>query len=807
MVCPCCSAGVQLLELGFFPCAPSRPTIAFHLDLLQLVTLQLRNGVPNITAWAETLDAFWRDRGFIIPFEGTLRRRLANALQWYQFLVHQANALVTKSADISPTSPKSSSDTEGLSPPPTPLNAASLPLLSRLPSSSAPTTLPSAPPGPPSLATPASPLDHTRSNDGSAGTADASPSPPGLGHTSTNTARPVFGPPPPLLRPDDDNNDEHPSAYLRARCPLCFGGRRPKMSHSTCDAHACLDACFGHKRRAGHGLDPEIPYDDSRFLPDDLVRKMMERVEKARGEPKKAPQKREKHAEFSGLPVSNSVLDHCEATFIAAQENVAKSSKKFYSDTGLMALLCRHDRVLWLVNLTTPGEQQHYALALIVQLFLHLPSFWRIGLLYDIACQLHRSLVKWDLLPEYLHRLVFGVSVFHAYGHQWPCQLVYHPRKRTEFGLTDGEGCERFWYAISPLIPSLRVSGFYRRLFVLDCQLIHLEEISLARLGAWLVRRSHACKKRLEQAVANFKKCGIDVGILRSQWCAQVKAQTEKAPRQSKNIADRAVEKVVLERAKLEDTAAAIDTLESRLAAIPCEQEQAREAVELDLESARATSAQVNASLKAMEKALGVTGKQQLAALKGNPYLRARMNARALRARIRARIIEHKFERTKIERAFRRQMQQEKNHAHTNASIHRRKGSIMTLIRKFNKLVDDMKALRRDGQAPIESKLPRTLDAAKIFRLDVDDDLWQDDPGLGDDDAGDVPGWLGNDKIRDGIVAMLERDRCFEEEERLQHERGSMQAWITSEVRAITAACIVHQGASHCDSLFCLKLS
>jgi hypothetical protein len=39
------------------------------------------------------------------------------------------------------------------------------------------------------------------------------------------------------------------------------------------------------------------------------------------------------------------------------------------------------------------------------------------------------------------------------------------------FGLSDGEGCERFWSAIKPLIPSLRVSGvrrtftFFRLLF------------------------------------------------------------------------------------------------------------------------------------------------------------------------------------------------------------------------------------------------------------------------------------------------------------------------------------------------------
>ncbi|KDQ07398.1 hypothetical protein BOTBODRAFT_120111, partial [Botryobasidium botryosum FD-172 SS1] len=97
----------------------------------------------------------------------------------------------------------------------------------------------------------------------------------------------------------------------------------------------------------------------------------------------------------------------------------------FYTDTGLMALLCRHDCVLWLVNLTTPGERQHYVFALLFQLFQHPPPDWIVGFLYDIACQIHRSMVKWDLLAEFLPRLRLAVSVFHAYGHQWPCQLVY----------------------------------------------------------------------------------------------------------------------------------------------------------------------------------------------------------------------------------------------------------------------------------------------------------------------------------------------------------------------------------------------
>lgn len=33
-------------------------------------------------------------------------------------------------------------------------------------------------------------------------------------------------------------------------------------------------------------------------------------------------------------------------------------------------------------------------------------------------------IVKWGLLEELADRFTFAVSVFHAYGHQWACQLV-----------------------------------------------------------------------------------------------------------------------------------------------------------------------------------------------------------------------------------------------------------------------------------------------------------------------------------------------------------------------------------------------
>jgi hypothetical protein len=155
------------------------------------------------------------------------------------------------------------------------------------------------------------------------------------------------------------------------------------------------------------------------------------------------------------MQVPPTVLDACSESFKAADEKRAKASSKYFTDTGLMAMLCRHDHVLWLVNMTTPGEHQYYAIALILKLFCSIPSNLTVGILYDIGCQLHRSCMKWDFIPQYLDRIIWGISVFHAYGHQWPCHIIYHPHKCAGFGLLDGEGCERFWSSIRGLIPSL----------------------------------------------------------------------------------------------------------------------------------------------------------------------------------------------------------------------------------------------------------------------------------------------------------------------------------------------------------------
>jgi len=106
----------------------------------------------------------------------------------------------------------------------------------------------------------------------------------------------------------------------------------------------------------------------------------------------------ENRASTEVLDIPDEVLDDCQKTFVAAQ-NISKASNKIFADTAIMALVCRHDCPLLLANMTSAGERQHYALALLRELFRQLPNDWHIGLLYDIACQLRRSMQKVCVIP------------------------------------------------------------------------------------------------------------------------------------------------------------------------------------------------------------------------------------------------------------------------------------------------------------------------------------------------------------------------------------------------------------------------
>ena len=95
-----------------------------------------------------------------------------------------------------------------------------------------------------------------------------------------------------------------------------------------------------------------------------------------------------------GVPITNEVAGLCEESHTAAQEARAKASTRLFPDTGIMAVVCCHDHVLWLVNLTTAGERKYFMMVLIDKLVKELPKNFTLGFMYDIACQMHAYMSK-----------------------------------------------------------------------------------------------------------------------------------------------------------------------------------------------------------------------------------------------------------------------------------------------------------------------------------------------------------------------------------------------------------------------------
>ncbi|KAJ3714478.1 hypothetical protein C8R42DRAFT_646407 [Lentinula raphanica] len=547
------------------------------------------------------------------------------------------------------------------------------------------------------------------------------------------------------------------------------------------------NACFTQKHNKRSYQDPARDHPKSVFLPKTIVDRWEETINTVRPSAttnNSAAAGATEDGYESSLQVPTSVLDACEQSFTAADGSREKASVQFFDSTALMAMLCRHDRVLWIVNMTSPGERQHYAFALIDQLFKNIPPTFKIGVLYDIGCSIHRSCVKWGFLDDYLDRITFAISVFHAYGHGWPCQCIYHPRKREGFGLSDGEGCERFWHSISKLIAYLRICGHHTRLYTLDSQVQHADRVSLVGLGDWLARKWRNTQAKHHEADNEVTNSGQDVLFLREQWKTQVTVQTKPLPKQSKNAGKTAIEEAIRLR-KIRDTLRdRVSALEDIVTDVDSEVYEVAEAEE-KLPDLRLKLSSVQTRLLRQEQTLGVAGRAQYQHLVTSPFIGLRMNAHALKLRLRKRLIARKFERDRIERSFRcQQYNDRKVRTHTEDAV--KQQGIQALARRYNALCNQMKDLVNTRKAPRNAIAPQPIPVKELFNLDVDDAIWQD---VGLDDAADrenPPAWLMDEDVRSGIKGILLRDRCEEELKRLEEECLALCSWSSEEWQVIT---------------------
>ncbi|KAL1743158.1 hypothetical protein HDZ31DRAFT_41608, partial [Schizophyllum fasciatum] len=84
--CRCRPAATQLVEVGLFPCAPYRPSLAIEINFLDFARILFLQISPNVTAWCKATEAFLIARSHKLQYTDSLRKRFGYALLWFTYL-------------------------------------------------------------------------------------------------------------------------------------------------------------------------------------------------------------------------------------------------------------------------------------------------------------------------------------------------------------------------------------------------------------------------------------------------------------------------------------------------------------------------------------------------------------------------------------------------------------------------------------------------------------------------------------------------------------------------------------------------
>lgn len=179
------------------------------------------------------------------------------------------------------------------------------------------------------------------------------------------------------------------------------------------DCIIALDTCFIQKHNK-QTQDPEHPHPYDIFIPESQVKAMEEYIERVWGLTRtstKAKQKRKQPNKSQDdsfdkpeLKVPHSVLDSCQDSFTAADEARTKCSIQFLDSTALLALVCHHNHVLWLVNPQLAKTSLPSCCPWDI-----VPLDWVVGGLYNIMCMIECTCCLWGFLDCYIDHMMFAV--------------------------------------------------------------------------------------------------------------------------------------------------------------------------------------------------------------------------------------------------------------------------------------------------------------------------------------------------------------------------------------------------------------
>ncbi|SCZ92543.1 BZ3500_MvSof-1268-A1-R1_Chr5-2g07961 [Microbotryum saponariae] len=504
---------------------------------------------------------------------------------------------------------------------------------------------------------------------------------------------------------------------LSDKCPACYGSTRLNQAHHRVEVQhlVALDGNFQHSRDTSAKYDPQEST-PALFLGEDELESMKEICDG--GDSKKSEKA-------------------CADSWKAANGGATQISRG-KSDTGLVACVCRHDIALKMVNLYQSGEKRYYGLSLLQHISNQLPSDDTLGVLYDVACNLDGYMQSRGILPDLFPRLKFATSVFHAFAHQWPCQLEYNPRLIQHFGLTDGEGCERVWSQLRSLIPINRPASASHRRVNISRRIDLMNKNGVDSLGMLCHPHFHAV--RLSNAQDQLGRAQTDLSDvsaiwsesdLLAQWDLQRAAQAATTASQRRENEDK-------ERFELFNIVQKLHQVEERL---------------FDPMASDEAKARLQQQLRAYQQEYNRT--KELAASDFQHLCNCVVKLRALhKATVQLQCCQERID-----------------------SMGRgRSGATIVAIDMYNKAVGDYRNAATEQSAKILDNLPLATTIKSLVTLSPTDAFWQD--GFFEHDT--AP-WAIDTDVQKGIKAVLLKARAEEEILRIGAEVRQLLAWLEDE--------------------------
>ncbi|KAL6299353.1 hypothetical protein BKA93DRAFT_819932 [Sparassis latifolia] len=162
-------------------------------------------------------------------------------------------------------------------------------------------------------------------------------------------------------------------------------------------------------------------------------------------------------AEHGNIEGVLELITVCMERWRNAGPKVHKKMFALFAVMGIFVCLCQHGHLLILCDMIRSGELMKQPLAIIDKLIEVYGTNVKVG--YDIACAFLKTLARSSLgLHATKARMSGVVPAFHGHGHNWGCQVHWHPLYMDDVGKEDFEGCERCFSESNALAPGMQLA-------------------------------------------------------------------------------------------------------------------------------------------------------------------------------------------------------------------------------------------------------------------------------------------------------------------------------------------------------------